>query len=69
LLLVKLDVTFLQLTHLFDLVKINHKTLIHVVKFADALSTEDRGMFRAIKMLDSLVVSLTHIRLNLFVLA
>lgn len=58
LLFVELDVALLQLAHLFNLVQVNDKTLLHVVKFANALATKNGWVFRAVEMLDALVMFL-----------
>ena len=54
-------ILFLQNAHLFYLVQIYHKALVHVMEVLNALSTENRWMFTAVEMLDALIVHLTKI--------
>ena len=42
--LVKLNVTFLEFPHFLDFIQVYDKTLVHVVKLANALTTKDRRM-------------------------
>lgn len=58
LLLVELHIALLKFTHLFDLIQVNYKALLHVVELADALSAEDRWVLGAIEVLNALVVFL-----------
>lgn len=58
LLLVELHVALLEPAHFFDFIKVNYKALLHIVQLTDALSTEDRGMLRAVEMFDALIMLL-----------
>jgi hypothetical protein len=65
LLLIELHVALLKLAHFFNFIKVNHKALLHTVKLANALSTEDGGMLRTIEVFDALIVLLTQVRLDI----
>ena len=66
--LVKLNVTFLEFPHFLDFIQVYDKTLVHVVKLANALTTKDRRMLRAVEVFDSLIMGLAQVYLDLFVL-
>jgi len=40
LLFVKLNISFLKFTHLFNFIKIYYKTFVHIVKFSYAFSAK-----------------------------
>jgi hypothetical protein len=48
----------LEFPHLFNFVEINDEALFEVMKVFDALATKNRGVLRAVEMLDTLVVLL-----------
>ena len=58
-------VLLLKLTHLFDLIKIYNIASFKIVQVFNAFTTENRRMFTAIEMLDSLLMRLTEIRFKL----
>lgn len=58
-------VLLLKLTHLFDLIKIYNIASFKIVQVLNAFTTENRRMFTAIEMLDSLLMRLTEIRFKL----
>lgn len=58
-------ILLLKYSHLFNLVQVHNKALVHVVKVFDALATENRRMLTTVEMLNSLVMGLTKIRRNL----
>lgn len=58
-------VLLLKLTHLFDLIKIYNIASFKIVQILNAFTTENRRMFTAIEMLDSLFMCLTEIRFKL----
>jgi hypothetical protein len=66
--LVELNVTFLKFPHFLDFIQVDDKTLVHVVKLANALTTKDRRMLRTVEVFDSLIMGLAQVYLDLFVL-
>ena len=61
LLLVLDDVLLLKLAHPLDLIKVDNKTLVFGMKLLDALSAEHCHMVRAVEMLYAVLVLLTQL--------
>lgn len=58
-------VLLLQLSHLFDFVKIYNVASLHVVEILDALTTEDGRVLAAVKVFDSLLMLMTEVGLQI----
>jgi hypothetical protein len=58
---VHLIVLLLELAHLLDFVQVNDEAGVEVVQVLDALTAENRRVFAAVKVLDPLLVFLTHV--------
>lgn len=68
LLAVELHVSFLQSTHLLDLIEVDDKAFLQVVELPDAFSTKDAWVLRAVKVLNPLLMLLAHVREDVLVL-
>ena len=51
----------LEFAHLFNFVEVDDETGFQVVQVLNALATENRRMFTAVEVLDSLLVFLAHV--------
>ncbi len=67
LLLVKLNIPFLQFAHFLNFVKIDHKAFFQIMQLANALTTENSWVLGTVKMLDSLIVFFAEIHLDFLV--
>ena len=60
--LISCSILLLEHPHLLNLIEVDHEALIHMMEVLDALAAEDGRVFRAVKVLDTLIVVLTKVR-------